>query len=113
MDKRLLVKQLADKLSASAKSARLASRDAAEEAREGATPHERREDSRVAIENQSLALGQEKRAALAAANLAALEASGPEASRPTPAWAWAPSSRSRTRRAAGRSSWRRWARARS
>ncbi len=73
MDKRLLVKQLADKLSASAKSARLASRDAAEEAREGATPHERREDSRVAIENQSLALGQEKRAALAAANLAALE----------------------------------------
>lgn len=73
MNKRALVQQLAAKLGATAKTARLASRDAAEEAREGATPHERREDSRVAIENDAMSRGQEKRAQQAAANLAALE----------------------------------------
>ncbi|HEY3446783.1 MAG TPA: GreA/GreB family elongation factor [Myxococcales bacterium] len=77
MDKLLLVKQLADKLRAAGKSARRASQDAAEEAREGATPAERREDARVALENQGLARGQEKRAAQAAADVAALEKFAP------------------------------------
>jgi transcription elongation GreA/GreB family factor len=73
MDKRALVEQLAQRLREVVRSAHRASEDAALEAREGATPAERREDSRVALENSGLARGQEQRALQAAAGLAALE----------------------------------------
>jgi transcription elongation GreA/GreB family factor len=73
MDKRALTEQLIGRLKTTAKMARRASQDATQEAREGATPAERREDSRVALENAGLARGQERRAAQAAQDLAALE----------------------------------------
>ena len=77
MNKRALVDQLTARLRATAQSARRASLDAAEEAREGATPAERREDSRVALENAGLARGQEKRAEQAMQSLSALEKFNP------------------------------------
>lgn len=77
MNKRALVEQLTERLRAAAKIARRVSEDAAAEAREGATPAERREDARVALENQGLARGQERRAEQAAANVAALERFSP------------------------------------
>jgi transcription elongation GreA/GreB family factor len=73
MDKRALTQQLMDRLKTTAKMARLASQDATLEAREGATPAERREDARVMLENAGLARGQEQRALQAAQDLAALE----------------------------------------
>ncbi len=72
MDKRALVEQLAQRLGDVVRSARRASEDATHEAREGATPAERRENARVALENTGLARGQEQRALQAAAGLAAL-----------------------------------------
>lgn len=83
MEKRLLVQQLVERLRAVSKSARRASQEAAEEAREGATPAERREDARVALENAGLARGQEQRAAQAAAGIAALEKFNPGPFPPT------------------------------
>lgn len=73
MDKRALVEQLAQHLRDVVRSAHRASEDAAHEAREGATPAERREDARVALENSGLARGQEQRALQAAADLASLK----------------------------------------
>jgi transcription elongation GreA/GreB family factor len=62
MDKQLLVAQLVETLRASARVALSASEAAAVEAREGATPAERREDARTAIEYGGLARGQSRRA---------------------------------------------------
>ena len=70
MDKQLLVDQLRTQLSTAARAA-LASRDAAAlEAREGATPDEKREDARAAHQLGTLGKAQQKRAqeALAAAD---------------------------------------------
>ena len=72
MDKRMLVEQLAERLRESAAVARKAGQAAAVEAREGATPAEKREDARVALEQGSLARGQADRAARAAAELSTL-----------------------------------------
>ena len=73
MDKRALIDQLASRLRASAVVAQRAGADAAEMAREGATPSERRDDARVALEYGSLARGQSRRAERANAELELLE----------------------------------------
>jgi transcription elongation GreA/GreB family factor len=73
MDKRFLVEQLADRLRESAQVARKAGQVAAVEAREGATPAEKREDARVALEQGALAKGQAERAARVAAELTTLD----------------------------------------
>jgi transcription elongation GreA/GreB family factor len=73
MDKRYLVNQLSEKLRASAQVARKAGEAAAAEAREGATPAEKREDARVALEQGSLARGQAERAKKVAAELSTLD----------------------------------------
>jgi transcription elongation GreA/GreB family factor len=73
MDKRILVEQLAARLRESVTVARKAGQAAAEEARDGATPGEKREDARVALEQGSLARGQAARATRTAAELSALE----------------------------------------
>jgi transcription elongation GreA/GreB family factor len=73
MDKKMLVEQLTERLRQSAAVARKAGQAAADEAREGATPGEKREDARVALEQGSLARGQANRAAKVAAELSALE----------------------------------------
>jgi transcription elongation GreA/GreB family factor len=72
MDKRFLVEQLGERLRASAQVARRAGEAAAIEAREGATPAEKREDARVALEQGSLARGQAERADRVAADLSTL-----------------------------------------
>jgi transcription elongation GreA/GreB family factor len=72
MDKRTLVAQLESKIRDTAQVAERASAAAAEVAREGATPHEQREDARVAIEFGSLARGQGHRLERARADLDAL-----------------------------------------
>jgi transcription elongation GreA/GreB family factor len=73
MDKRFLVEQLSEKLRESAHVARRAGQAAAEEARSGATPAEKREDARVAQEYAGLARGQSARALRAVADLSTLE----------------------------------------
>lgn len=73
MNKRALVEQLAERLRAAARTARRISEEATQEAREGATAAERREDTRVALENSGMARGQGRRAEQAAVDLAALE----------------------------------------
>ena len=77
MDKAALVAQLVERVRASARTAEAASDAAAEEAREGATPAEKREDSRTALEFSRLAHAQAKRAAQARADVATLEAFRP------------------------------------
>lgn len=77
MDKRALIEQLAWRIRQSAAVAQRATEDAASAARDGATPAEKREDARVALEFQSLAKGQSMRADKARAELAALEAFRP------------------------------------
>src|SRR5437762_1981181 len=72
MDKRFLVEQLAEQLRASAHVARRAGEAAATEAREGATPAEKREDARVALEQGNLARGQADRAHRASTELSTL-----------------------------------------
>jgi transcription elongation GreA/GreB family factor len=72
MDKQFLVEQLAERLRKSASVARRASQTAAEVARDGATPAEKREDARVALEFSSLAKGQTERATRVAAELGTL-----------------------------------------
>lgn len=72
MDKTELVAQLVRQLSASARAA-LSSRDAAAaEARDGATPDEKREDARAAHQLQSMGKAQQKRAQQALADADAL-----------------------------------------
>lgn len=73
IDKAFLVEQLAEHLRATARTARAAMEAANTEAREGATPAERREDSRVAQENMGLARGHRARLDRATNELAALE----------------------------------------
>ena len=73
MDKTWLIEQLKQKISESANVADIAAQAAQEQAKSGATPQERRQDNRVAIENGRMAQAQAKRAAQAKAELAALE----------------------------------------
>ena len=61
MDKAALVVQLVDHLRASAHTAKTLRDDAATEAREGATPAEKREDARAAIEHGAMAKAQDRR----------------------------------------------------
>lgn len=61
MDKQVLVSQLVDSLRASVMLAKEARDAAALEAREGATPAEKREDARAAIEHGSMARAQDRR----------------------------------------------------
>jgi transcription elongation GreA/GreB family factor len=82
MDKQFLVAQLVDRLRESVHVARKAGDAAAEEARAGATPSEKRDDSRVAMEYAGLARGQKQRADRAAAEVSLLETFRP---RPLPA----------------------------
>jgi transcription elongation GreA/GreB family factor len=77
MDKQALVEQLASKIRQSAAIAERAGVDAAQTARDGATPAEKREDARVALEHQSLAKGHTVRAERARGELAMLEAFRP------------------------------------
>ena len=83
MDKRFLVEQLAEKLRESAAVARRAGQAAADVARDGATPAEKREDARVALEFSGLARGQTERAARVAAELHTLDTFRPKAMAPT------------------------------
>ncbi|MCA9676310.1 MAG: GreA/GreB family elongation factor [Myxococcales bacterium] len=69
MDKLWLVDQLIEQLRNSARVALDASEAAAEEARDGATPAEKREDARAAIEFGSLARAQDRRARRALAEI--------------------------------------------
>ncbi len=78
MDKAYLVEQLAAQLRETARTARTAMVAANTEAREGATPAERREDSRVAQENSGLARGHRARLDRANAELAELERFRPQ-----------------------------------
>src|SRR5687768_15184949 len=82
MNKRALVTQLASKLSSTAALAARAGADAVIEAREGATPAERREDARVALEFSGLARGHAQRAQRVQAELALLEKFDPSAAAP-------------------------------
>ncbi|HEU4615900.1 MAG TPA: GreA/GreB family elongation factor [Kofleriaceae bacterium] len=69
MNKQELIAQLARQLEASARSA-LSARDAtAQEAREGATPDEKREDARAAHQLQTLGAAQQRRAQQALAEV--------------------------------------------
>ncbi len=83
MDKRFLVEQLMERLRESATVARRASQAAADVARDGATPAEKREDARVALEFGSLAKGQTERAARVAAEISKLDVFRPGAIPPT------------------------------
>jgi hypothetical protein len=73
MDKTFLVNQLVEQLRESAAVARKAGQAAEDEARHGATPAEKRENARVAMEFAGLARGQRERAGRAAAELSTLE----------------------------------------
>ena len=77
MDKRSLIEQLAASLRRTAQVAEHAEHDAATAARDGATPAEKREDARVALEQQSLAKGHGRRVDKARTEIAALEAFRP------------------------------------
>ena len=81
MDKQFLVDQLVERLRESVHVARKAGDAAAEEARAGATPAEKREDGRVAMEYAGLARDQKDRAARTAAEVTVLETFRP---RPLP-----------------------------
>src|ERR1700733_8772564 len=72
MDKQFLVEQLAERLRTSVVVARAAEKAAAEEARDGATASEKRENARVSQEYSSLARGQGQRADKVLAELQAL-----------------------------------------
>jgi len=73
VDKGFLIEQLAQRLRETARTARLAMEAANTEVREGATPAERREDSRVAQENSGLARGHRARLDRAMSELALLD----------------------------------------
>jgi transcription elongation GreA/GreB family factor len=72
MDKKALVAQLVDQLETSARTALVVRDGAAVEAREGATPDEKREDARAAHQLQTMGRAQEARARQALADAAAL-----------------------------------------
>ncbi|HEY5920632.1 MAG TPA: GreA/GreB family elongation factor [Kofleriaceae bacterium] len=72
MDKQELIAQLARQLASSARSALSARDAAAQEAREGATPDEKREDARAAHQLQTLGAAQQRRAQQALAEVDAL-----------------------------------------
>ena len=72
MDKIALIEQLIDQLAASAQVALRASEDAASDARDGATPQEKREDARVALEQSRMAKSQGQRAQKVLAEIDAL-----------------------------------------
>jgi transcription elongation GreA/GreB family factor len=78
MEKAPLVSALIAAIRRSAAAALSASAAAAEVARDGATPQEKTEDARLAIEFGSLARGQGRRVERARQDLAALEAFKPE-----------------------------------
>jgi transcription elongation GreA/GreB family factor len=77
VDKLALIAQLTKRLRASARIAEDASDAAAEEARDGATPGEKREDSRTALEFSRMARAQALRAAQARSDLELLESFRP------------------------------------
>jgi transcription elongation GreA/GreB family factor len=79
MDKAFLIEQLASRLRASLSVARKAEHAAAAEARDGATPAEKREDARVALENSMLAGAQSARAERTLADLGTLATFRPPA----------------------------------
>ncbi len=78
MDKPLLIEQLVAKLQDALQISERARDDAAEEAREGATPAEKRDDARVAIEQSGIARAQARRAIQLRAELKLLETFDPE-----------------------------------
>lgn len=78
MDKSQLLTQLVGHLQQSVAEARQALVEAAVEVREGATPAEKREDSRVALEQGDMARAQQARLARATADLALLENFSPQ-----------------------------------
>lgn len=73
MDKKFLVEQLTEKLRESAQVARKAGQAAADEARDGATSAEKRENARVSQEYAGLARGQSARAERVRAEISTLE----------------------------------------
>ncbi|HTJ44353.1 MAG TPA: GreA/GreB family elongation factor [Kofleriaceae bacterium] len=73
LEKQFLIDQLAAQLSASVRAALDASEASATEAREGATPAEKREDARAALELGSMGRAQERRAKRAIEELDALK----------------------------------------
>jgi len=77
MDKRLLIEQLEEQLRSTARVAGNAGEEAAQEARFGATPAEKREDARVALEYANLARAQADRARKAQGELDALRRFAP------------------------------------
>src|SRR5688572_5245871 len=79
MDKHYLVQQLLHRIQAAANNAHREAEAAAIEARDGASPAEKRLDARVAIEYASLARAQAKREGRAREELAKLEAFRPSA----------------------------------
>jgi len=78
MDKKFLVQQLAERLREASHVARKASQAAAEVARDGATPAEKREDARTALEFGGLAKGQKERADRMAAEVNTLTIFSPK-----------------------------------
>ncbi len=77
MDKGFLIEQLVGRVRESARAALDASEAAAVEAREGATPAEKREDARAALELGSLGRAQERRAQRALGEIDALTGFAP------------------------------------
>lgn len=73
MDKHALVAQLVERLRASLETAQREAEAAAEEARSGATPAEKRDDSRTALEFSRLARSQAERARRMHSDLLQLE----------------------------------------
>ncbi len=82
MDKQFLVEQLTSRLRESAAVARKAGQAAEEEARDGATASEKRENARVQMEYSGLARGQKDRANRTVVELATLETFRPPARLP-------------------------------
>ena len=83
MDKQQLVEQLTTRLRESATIARKAGQAAEDEARDGATASEKRENARVSQEYAGLARGQKERAQRAMAELTTLETFRPPARLPS------------------------------
>src|SRR4051794_25848974 len=80
MDKQFMVDQLATRIRESVQVAMREQEAATLEARDGATPDEKRSDARVALEFSSLAHAQGKRASAAMDDLAKIESFRPPAS---------------------------------
>jgi len=80
MDKQFMVEQLASRIRESLQVALRESEAAATEARDGATPSERRDDARTALEFSNLARAQGRRALAAQEELARIESFRPRKS---------------------------------